>query len=85
MTEPAGEREHVDHTLASHLVERDVDGRIELGEIGAYVVAAEELMRHRAPSVEQFVRQLAAQHHPVGHAFARVGLGQLVEAAHSLG
>ena len=82
VSEPAGEREHVDHALVAELVERDVDGGVELGEIGAHVVAPEQLVGHRAPAVEQLVGQLAPQHHPVGDALARVGFGERVEAAH---
>ena len=45
----------------AELVERDVDGRIEVGEVGAHVVAAEEFVGQRAPAVEQLVGQFAAR------------------------
>ncbi len=54
-------------------------------EVVAHVVATEQLVGHGAPAVEELVGQLAAQHHPVGDALAREGLGERVEAAHALG
>ena len=56
-----------------------------LREVGAHVVTTEQLVGHRAPAVEQLVGQLASQHQPVGHALARLGFGQRVEAADTFG
>ena len=75
MTEPAGEGEHVDGAVVAHLRERHVDGGVELREVRADVVAPEELVGHGAAAVEELVGQLAPEHHPVGHALARVGFG----------
>jgi len=84
VAEAAREREDVDRSLVAQLLEGDVDGGVELREVVAHVVAAEQLVGHGAAPGEELVGQLAAQHHPVGHALAGGGLGERVEGAHTL-
>ena len=81
----AGQREGIDCPLGSELVDRGIQGQLQVAEISGDVVAPEEGVRKHAPADEDLVGELAPQHAPVGHALAGALLGQGVKGAHPRG
>ena len=79
MAEPAGDVEQVDRAGGTQFGHRLVQRPVQVGQVRRNVVAAKQGVGQDSPADEDLVGKLAPQHQVVGHALARLRLGQRVK------
>ncbi len=79
--EAPAQGEEIHFARRPEFLHRGVDGQLDVAQVGGDVLPPEQLVRQHPAAGEDLVGQLAPEHPPVGHAFARLLLGQAVEGS----
>ncbi len=85
MPEAPAQREEIHLALRAQFVGRGLDARLHVSQVGGNILTPEELVRQHPAAVEDLVGQLAPEHPPVGHTFARLLFGQAIQGGDAQG